>query len=167
MFNIGWIKRFINRYKVLITFLLVFFVLRIPSLFEPHRYADQGVRKGLVLYRDIHDNKPPFLYLVAALAGDLVWFRLILLAVHAVGVVIFWKLAELIFNKNQLAVIVSTFIFGVFSTLPPLEGNIANGENFMIVSAWAGVLILYSSVVKSKQFNKAWFYFVSGILFSI
>ena len=34
-------------------------------------------RKGLVFYRDIHDNKPPLLYLLAALSfGHFYLFRL-------------------------------------------------------------------------------------------
>jgi len=49
-----------------------------------NRYADediyltlgQGLKKGLVFYRDIHDNKPPLLYVMAAVAGNVKVFRL-------------------------------------------------------------------------------------------
>ena len=49
-----------------------FFILRFPSLFEPYWYGDEGIyqvlgmviRKGGLLYRDIWDNKPPFLYFI-------------------------------------------------------------------------------------------------------
>lgn len=42
-------------------------ILRVPSFFEPYNYGDemiyltlgQGMRQGLTLYKDIHDNKPP------------------------------------------------------------------------------------------------------------
>ena len=51
---------------------VVFFILRLPSLFEPDWYGDEGVyqvlgmgiKAGRLLYRDIFDNKPPFLYLL-------------------------------------------------------------------------------------------------------
>src|SRR3989338_9802284 len=84
---------FIAKYRALIVLFLFIFVLRLPSLMEPHRYADeeiyltlgQGFRKGLVFYRDIHDNKPPLLYVIAALAGNLFWFRFLLLVAHAIG----------------------------------------------------------------------------------
>ena len=62
-------------------------ILRIPSLFEPYWYGDEaiyltlgeGIRHNLVLYRDIFDHKPPLIYLIAAAAGSLYWFKLILL----------------------------------------------------------------------------------------
>ena len=47
---------------------LTFLILRLPSLFEPYWYADEGIyltignalRRGEILYSQIHDNKPPF-----------------------------------------------------------------------------------------------------------
>src|SRR3989339_218386 len=83
---------------------LVIFLLRLPGLFEPHRYADEeiyltlglGLRKGLVFYRDIHDNKPPLLYLVAAVAGNVFYFRLILMVWFATATAVFFKLMQVI-----------------------------------------------------------------------
>ncbi len=166
---------FVKRYKFLFLLLLFIFFLRIPSLMEPNRYADEdiyltlghGMRQGLVFYRDIHDNKPPLLYVVAGLAGNLFWFRFILLVVHAIGVVIFYKLAELVFDNRRWAILISTLIFGLFSTLPPLEGNIANGENFMIVSALAGVYLLYRALINLNEHDRIWVYPLAGFLFSI
>jgi hypothetical protein len=51
---------------------LIFFLLRLPSLFEPYWYGDEGIyqalglgiNNGRILYRDIFDNKPPFLYVL-------------------------------------------------------------------------------------------------------
>ena len=90
-------------------------ILRIPSLFEPYWYGDEGiyltlgegVRQGLVLYRDIFDHKPPAIYLVSALAGSLFWFKFILLVWHAATVVLFWKLARILFDKKDKAVILA------------------------------------------------------------
>src|SRR5260370_36030421 len=53
----------------------VFFLLRLPSFFEPYWYGDEGVyevlgfgmRHGRLLYQGIWDNKPPLLYLTYAL----------------------------------------------------------------------------------------------------
>lgn len=165
---------FVSRYRALLLLLGVTFLLRIPSLFEPHRYADeeiyltlgQGLRRGLVFYRDIHDNKPPLLYLIAALAGDLVRFRIILLIVHAVGVVFFFKLSEMIFHRRHWMGIASTWVFALGSTLPFLEGNIANGENFMIVPALGGAYLLYRALRKSQASSGRLFFSV-GILFAL
>ena len=165
---------FVSRYRFLILVLFVVFILRVPSLMEPHRYADeeiyltlgQGLRKGLVFYRDIHDNKPPLLYVIAALAGNLFWLRFLLLVVHAIGVIIFWKLAQLVFNQHHKAVFASTSIFAILSTLPFLEGNIANGENFMIVPALAAVFILYRALKFPSKQKSPWTYPLIGVLFA-
>ena len=145
------VKKWIEKNEILILILLVVIVMRIPGLFEPNRYADediylalgQGLRKGLVFYRDIHDNKPPLLYLTAALAGGVMWFRFILMAWNLVNVVFIWKLAER-FIKNKTGVWVSTLLFAILSSIPLIEGNIANGEMFMIMPTVAGVLLLLS-----------------------
>src|SRR3990172_7191171 len=76
-------------------------ILRIPSFFEPYFYGDemiymtlgQGVRQGLTLYKDIHDNKPPLLYLTAAISENLFWFKTILAFWNLVTIVVFYKLS--------------------------------------------------------------------------
>lgn len=168
------IQQFVGRNRALIFLLFVVFVIRIPSLYEPHRYADeeiyltlgQGVRKGLVLYRDIHDNKPPFLYLTAALAHNLFWFRLILLLAQFLGVIFFWKLAEIFFKKRRWAVLFSTSFFALFSTLPFLEGNIANGENFMIVPPLLAIYLWYRNLSATSKEKQHWLYLVIGLMFA-
>ena len=56
----------------LIFLLLLFTLLRIPSLFEPSWYGDEGIyqvigtgiHQGRLLYSGIWDNKPPFLFFI-------------------------------------------------------------------------------------------------------
>ena len=75
---------FLSKNKFWVFLFLIFLFLRLPSLFEPYWYGDegiyltlgQGVRKGLVLYQQIHDNKPPTLYYLAALGQTVFGFRL-------------------------------------------------------------------------------------------
>src|SRR3972149_4588656 len=89
--------------------LALVFILRIPSFFEPYYYGDemiyltlgQGVGQGLTLYKDIHDNKPPLLYLTAAAAGNLFWFKVILTFWSLLTVTFFFKLAKLLFKSEQ------------------------------------------------------------------
>ncbi len=162
---------FVERYEILIFILIGVAVLRLPTLFEPNRYADediylvlgQGLRKGLVFYRDIHDNKPPLLYLMAAVAGNVMWFRLILMIWNLVNVAVIWKLAERLIKKKWLVTLV-TVLFGIFSSVPLIEGNIANGEIFMIMPITGAVLLLVTSY---KLQVTSWRYFWVGILFAI
>lgn len=121
-------------------------ILRVPNLFEPYWYGDEGiyltlgmaVRKGLTLYRDIHDNKPPLLYLIAAVAGTQFWFKFILMMWHLVTIVVFYHLTRFLFQKHHRAPLVATIAFVVFTMLP--EGNIANGEIFMILPIIFGMM---------------------------
>jgi hypothetical protein len=132
----------------------------------------EGIRKGVTLYSGLHDNKPPLLYITAAIAGNLFWFKAILAAWHAITVYLFWKLADHLFpsgkkvpakqrSNNKLLIIASTVLFALFTTLPTLEGNIANAELFMIGPIIAAFYILLSKRKSPKNLV------ISGVLFSI
>ena len=164
---------FLVRHEWLVVVLFGIFVLRIPTLFDPHWYGDeeiylvmgQGLRKGLVFYRDIFDHKPPVIYLLAAIVQTVFWFRILLMAVHAVSVVLFARLSELFF-KNRRTMMAATGIYAVFSTLPLLEGTIANGENFMTVPAILAMYLLYKAVISTKK-TAGWTYWWVGFWFAI
>ena len=123
-------------------------ILRIPSLFEPYWYGDEGVyltigraiTQGVPLYKGIHDNKPPFLYLLAAIAGgDQFWFKFIALAWSLATVAAFAGLTETVWKGKKRVVVASTIVFAALSTLPLWEGNIANAELFFLlpsILAW-------------------------------
>lgn len=149
--------------------LCVVLLLRIPSFFEPYSYGDEmiylslgeAIRRGIPLYSQIHDNKPPLLYVTAAIAGSLFWFKVILAIWHLTTVFIFWKFSEMLFPKNKKLHVVSTIIFALLTTLPMLEGNIANAELFMIGPTMLAFYILLS---KKLNFQNI---FISGLLFSV
>lgn len=148
--------------------LILTFFLRLPSLFEPFIYGDegvyltlgQGIRKGLLLYRDIYDNKPPLLYLVAALAKNFAYFRLALFGWAMVTIFFFRKLAETVFPKNKAGIIFSTAVFAILTSIHTFEGNVANAENFMILPTIIGFVIFLKAKAKTH-------YFLSGIFFSL
>ena len=86
---------------VLLVILFAFFLLRLPSLFEPHWYGDEGIyqtigtaiNQGKLLYRDIWDNKPPLLYLVYAIFdGNQFFVRSASLVIGALTVIVFYIL---------------------------------------------------------------------------
>lgn len=142
-------------------------ILRIPSFFEPYYYGDemvyltlgQGIHQGLTLYKDIHDNKPPLLYFTAAIAGNLFWFKVILAFWSFATIFIFYKLSERLFAGRVNAQKISTLIFALLTTLPLLEGNIANAELFMIEPSILAILLLLSDKLNIKKV------FMAGILF--
>src|SRR4030042_5887874 len=150
-------------------FVLIFF-LRLPSLFTPYSYGDEGIyltlgeaaRRGLVFYRDIYDNKPPLLYLLAAVSGSLFWFRFLLLGWNLVTIYLFFKLAQLLFLKKENLIKIATLIFAVLSSIPLLEGNIANAEIFMILPIILGIFLFFKDRTKTP-IN----YFFIGVLFSL
>lgn len=115
--------------------------LKLPSLFEPYHYGDEGIyqvvgqvlHRGGFLYRDIWDNKPPLLYLFyAVFNGDQFWVRLASLIFALLATTTFYFLAQEIFSKRSKTPLLTTLLFGVLLSLPLLEGNIANAENFML-----------------------------------
>jgi hypothetical protein len=164
-------------------------------LFEPYWYGDEGIyltlgmalRKGLVFYRDIHDNKPPFLYLIAALAQTQFWFKFISLWWQAATTVAVYKLAEIIFARlprppdlvgrarndegDRGAILLVTAMFAALMTV--FEGNIANGEIFMILPVTVGMLLMISQIsdIRNKKsdirYQKSEIrYFWIGVLFA-
>lgn len=155
--------------KWLFILLLVVLMLRIPSFFEPYSYGDEmiylslgeAIRRGVPLYKEIHDNKPPLLYITAAVAGSLFWFKAILTIWHLTTVFLFWKLSCVLFPRKANFQKVATLIFALLTTLPLLEGNIVNAELFMIGPMIAAFLILLSKKLSFKNI------FAAGMLFSV
>lgn len=145
--------------KTIILLIVLTLFLRLPSLFEPFTYGDEGIyltlgqaaKSNLVWYRDIHDNKPPLLYLLAALAGNFTFFRLILFSWSWVTIYFFYKL-----SRSSLA----TFAFAILISVHTFEGNVANAENFMLGTTIAGFYLYLRA-------KKRWQFFVTGILFSL
>lgn len=150
-------------------------ILRIPSFFEPYYYGDemiyltlgQGVRHGIALYSGLHDNKPPLLYLAAALAGNLFWFKAILTFWLGLTIVAFWRLTETLFPKNTKLQKVATIVFALFATLPLLEGNIVNAELFMIGFSILAFYVLFTKKATIKNLLFAGGFFGIGTLFKV
>ncbi len=126
---------------------ILFLLLRLPSLFEPYWYGDegvylvlgQGIRNGLMLYSQIHDNKPPAIYLLAAFTQTVFGFRLLLLLWMIPTCYYFYQLA-----KNYLSPKLSQvalLIFVILTSIPVVEGHIANAEIFMLLPTILGFLL--------------------------
>ncbi len=181
------LKSFLLRHELLIIIVLLCALVRVTSLYEPYWYGDegiyltlgQGVRHGLQLYRDIHDNKPPLIYLIAAVADTQLWFRVILIAWNSASIVVFSLIASFLFDTKRkidhtIKLLGITFPLPHYSTVATLifailpffaEGLIPNGEIFMILPTMIGALMLLRSwSAKRLDMPHA---FIAGIFFSI
>lgn len=152
--------------------LVLAFFLRLPSLFEPNHYGDEGIyqvlgqqiRRGALLYQDVWDNKPPLLYLLYAFFdGDQFSLRLLSLIFALLSMVSFYFLSQEIFQKRPKVVFSLTLIFSLLFALPLLEGNIANSENFMLFP----IILAFYLAWKNLSKITASLTFIAGLLFSL
>ncbi len=143
------ILAWVSRNEALVLLIILSLVLRLPSLFEPYWYGDEGIyltlgqalKKGLVWYRDIHDNKPPLLYLLAALTGTVFWFRLLLAVWFGAAVAAFYRLMRQLLPKTPKAWSPAALLMIVLTTI--FEGNVANAEIFIVLPVTLGMLLVF------------------------
>lgn len=152
---------------------VVFFLLRFPSLFEPHWYGDEGIYQALglvindggLVYRDVFDNKPPFLYyLYSFFNSEQFLLRSTSLIFGLLTVFVFFKLAQNLINKTR-AIYISTFLFAVLFGLPLIEGNIANAENFMLLFNVTAAFIIYRTAARNEDNLRA--IFLAGVILGV
>jgi len=126
------LSAWIHKHEASLFVICIAAILRLPSLLEPYWYGDEtlyltvglGLRRGLELYKSIHDNKPPFLYLLAALSnGELFWLKFCAFVSSLLAIAVFSR-----FTKKW-----ALLIFGVLISIPLLEANIANAELFFLL----------------------------------
>jgi hypothetical protein len=134
------------RYEGIILLLAFQLLLRIPNLFEPYWYGDEGIylvvgnamRHGLRLYAETMDHKTPIIYFLAMVPSQF-WFRMVLIVSSTLSTLFFFLLTKRLQFK-PLQQYIATFVFIMFTTLPWLEGNIPNGElfvmTFLLIGAW-------------------------------
>lgn len=176
-------KAFIHKHEVLFFTLIGVAFLRIPNLFEPYWYGDegiylvvgQGMSKGMELYAEIIDHKTPMIYWMAQMTQTLLWFKVLLFASSLTSVTLFYFIARRFFERKwQIALV--TVIFALLTTLPALEGNIANGEILLMPMILLAVLVFWHyfplnlKVKPIKSFYKlaGWTHpLLVGMLFSL
>ncbi len=163
-------KSFDCWFLIIVSF--VFFLLRLPSLFEPDWYGDEGIyqvlgmgiKAGRLLYRDIFDNKPPLLYLLYSfVSSDLFSVKLLSLVFGLLSVWAFFFLAKKLLNKPKI-VYFSTALFAVLFGLPLIEGNIANAENFMLPLNILGGYLVLKSLERKAQNTKYVILLTAGLV---
>ncbi len=146
----------------LIIISVIFFILRLPSLYEPNWYGDEGIYQtlgiamnaGKLLYRDAFDNKPPLLYFLYSLvSSDQFAIRFLSLITGILAIAAFYFLAKKLL-KNRKAIFISTGVFAILFGLPLIEGNIANAENFMLLPNILAAVLVFQSLKTDIMQNK-------------
>lgn len=160
---------------ILLLITVIFFLLRLPSLIEPHWYGDEGIyeviglalKNNHLLYKDIWDNKPPLLYLVYAFFNaDQFFVRTASLISGLLSVILFFILSKRLFKTSQ-STLISTSLFALLLSTPLLEGNIANAENFMLLPIIAAAYIVVEIQAQKKQKRAALLLLTAGLFLSI
>src|SRR3990167_2139061 len=111
-------------------------LLRLPSLFEPYWYGDEGITltvgqrwfSGDLPYLAVYDNKPPLIYLIFGLVKNLFFLKLVTIVwVLATLTTVYFlarRISEDLKLKNDYLALFASFIFAIFSSTPVFEGNI-------------------------------------------
>lgn len=139
--------------------LLAIVVLRIPTFFEPYWYGDEAIyltignalNTGARLYAEIVDHKTPLIYYLARVP-DQASFKILLLGWMLTSTVAFAKSARFFFRSEKAAA-VATALFAVLTTLPWFEGNIPNGELFVM-----GFVLVALHALTHTSFIRAFFH---------
>lgn len=135
-----WLQRIHEvscRYELILGIVLLNILLRLPNLTEPYWYGDEAIyltigtalKQGGILYQTIVDHKTPLIYYLAMVPNQF-WFRMLLLIWSSLFSALFYGVARM-WLRQRWAVLASV-LFVICTSFPGLEGNIPNGELFVI-----------------------------------
>jgi len=152
------VHAFANRYEVFFALWLLVIVLRLPSLAEPYWYGDEAIyltignalRHGQDMYAQIVDHKTPFIYYFAMVPNQF-WFRILMTSWMMATTSFFYGLAHKFF-KTPLAIF-SSVVFVLLTSWSSLEGNIPNGELFVMGFILAGLYIFSQTTFWTNFFQ--------------
>ena len=178
------IDLFLDQQTALFINLFLLVLLRIPNFFEPYWYGDEAIyltvgnalNHGGKLYTTIIDHKTPLIYQFARVPNQF-YFRLLNLVWMVVATTFFWLFAKKLFKK-ELPSFIATLIMVLLTSLPWLEGNIPNGELFVLGFVIVGAFLFSQTQIWQNFFSKkiSWpkekkkeslLLFASGVLFSL
>lgn len=151
---------FLDEQAIPLALILVVLIIRLPTIAEPYWYGDEAIyltlgnslRAGERLYVDIIDHKTPLIYYIATIANTQFGYRMIGTAAVAVSTVAFYFLLKDFFARPRQRLVALVF-FILYINLPRYEGNVPNGETFVMMFVLLGLLFfrktrLYQSFLK-------------------
>jgi hypothetical protein len=139
---------FLDKHAAVLAILLAVLVLRLPSFAEPYWYGDEAIyltiansiHAGERLYVDVIDHKTPLIYYIATLGVTQFGFRLLTLGAVAIATLAFFILIRDFFKRPLQQLLVMT-IFLAYTNMPRFEGNIPNGELFVMMFVLLGLVV--------------------------
>lgn len=165
-------KKINKHYLILALILFVIYIMRLPSIYEPFWYGDEGIfaavarnlNLGGTLYETAWDNKPPMIYLtyqaIFNIFGvSMFWLRLVTIVLVLSTTTIIYEIAQATIGIKRA--LTAAFLFGLLTSLRLIEGNLALTEIFMILPISLAIMI----VVKLR-FNHLSMFF-AGLLIAI
>lgn len=182
-------QQIIYKHKSLAIFLLCalfLLIIRIPSFFGPEFSSDEGfylsigrsLNNGLLLYKDVWDNKPPLLYILyginSRLFGDtIVILRIFNTILSGITIYLIYRIAVDIFrltsNLKYSVLIGATLIHSFY-----FEMILINAENIFVPLILAGFLLFYKGLHTQSNTNKSSFIlsqysllFTAGVCFGL
>lgn len=164
-------KKIHTHYLVLALILFTTFLFRLPSLFEPFWYGDEGIfaavarnlNFGGVLYSTAWDNKPPMIYLTYEaifkyLGVSMFSLRLVTAIVVLATCATIYEIAQAVLGTKRA--LLAAFVFGLLTSLRVVEGNLALTEIFMILPISLAMLAALKRNFDSLSL------FCAGVLFA-
>ncbi|MBI2326895.1 glycosyltransferase family 39 protein [Candidatus Curtissbacteria bacterium] len=161
-----------KHFLVFALILFLIFIFRLPSLFEPFWYGDEGIfaavannlNQGGVLYRDSWDNKPPMIYLTYAaifkfFGVSMFWLRLAAAIVVLTTAAVIYEIGQKMLSKKRA--LLATFTFGFLTSLRLIEGNLALTEILMILPITLAILM---AILRKFDYVSLFF---AGFLFAV
>ena len=154
------IDRFLDRQTLLLLLLVLIIILRLPNFFEPYWYGDEAIyltlgnalKQGGQLYTTIIDHKTPLIYYLAMVPNQL-YFRVLNLCWMLATTTFFFYFAKKLFKKESKAFLAS-LILVILTSLPWLEGNIPNGELFVMGFVMLGAVFFTHSSIFTNLLQK-------------
>src|SRR3989344_1864660 len=161
-----------KHYLIFALILFLTFLFRLPSLFEPFWYGDEGIfaavarnlNQGGVLYKTAWDNKPPMIYVTyqlifATFGVSMFWLRLVTMVVVMATAAVIYEIGEAVLGRKRALVV--AFAFGFLSSLRIVEGNLALTEIYLVL--FTSLAMLFAIKLKFNYISL----FFAGILFAI
>ena len=148
--------------------LLTLWILRLPSLMEPHWYTDEAgylnvareLLSGKILYSQTWNNKPPLMLWTMALdfkvfgTSELGLHVLTLISGTAAILAIVWAASRLYTPRRAL---IAGVIAAVILGMPIVDAELALPESLMIAPlSWAGAIVLVRIVRGDQREGAPW-----------
>jgi len=148
----------VHAFKLLLVLIVVF--VRLPTIAEPYWYGDEAIyltvgnslRAGERMYVDIIDHKTPLIYYIAELGNTQFGYRMIGTGAVAISTVAFYLLMKDLFFHQKLRLF-AVAIFILATNLPGFEGNIPNGETFVMTFTLLALLAFRKTSIFQSFIN--------------